>query len=136
MSGEDTITGKVLLALANLRQTGVTPNFVALNPLTYAEAVLYRTTQGALESGSPWTNPGNAMYGVTVLQSPALAVDHALVGDSRIAGVWRARSGLRTAVGQEQDDMVKNRCTMLVEHRGAPEVRTPGALAYIDVAAA
>jgi hypothetical protein len=134
VSGQNTVTGKVLLAVAALTSIGVLPNFVALNPVTYAGAILARSGgSGELESGSPWTNPGNALYGVPTVQSPAIEADHALIGDSRIAAVWRARSGLNTVVGQESDDLIKNRVTVLVEHRGAPEVRTPSALAYIDV---
>jgi hypothetical protein len=67
------------------------------------------------------------------VESEALADDKVVVGDSRVAARIGVRQGISLIVGQESDDMTRNRVTVLVEGRWAPLVAVPSATAHFTL---
>lgn len=56
-----------------------------------------------------------------------------LVGDSRVGARLGVRQAIGLVAGQEQDDMTRNRITILVEGRWTPLVTVPTAFAVHDL---
>jgi hypothetical protein len=73
---------------------------------------------------------------VPVVQSIALDNDDIVAGDSRIAGFIAVRQPVHALVGTDQDDLVRNMLTCLVELRATPVIPVPAALAVANLPAA
>ena len=83
---------------------------------------------GAIADGRLWDVP--------VVQSIALDNDDSVAGARRIAGFIAVRQPVHALVGTDQDDLVRNMLTCLVELRATPVITTPAALAVATLPAA
>jgi hypothetical protein len=118
-------------AKATLIDSGVTPNFVAAAPATI-EAEEARTGNDGHYVGA--IGADGTIRRLPIVESTALADDAVLIGDSRIGAALGVRQGVSVVVGQESDDMTRNRCTALSEGRWCPLVAVPSAFAYFTLA--
>ena len=58
-----------------------------------------------------------------------------MIRDSRVAAFLGVRQGITVHVSTaDQDDLIRNRVTTLLEGRWAPAVTTPGAISLVDLA--
>jgi len=112
---------------ATLAAQGTVANFVAAHPLTI-EAEESRVGEDG-QSVKTIDDQGRIRR-LPLIATVALAEGDVLVGDSRIGARLGVREAITAAIGQEQDDMTKNRVTTLVEGRWAPLVGVPDAFAY------
>ena len=120
---------KLITATMLLLASGVVPNFIAMAPgrgrHLEGEGANARRLPRRLALGPP--APGRP--------DPALAPGKAMIGDSRVAASLGVRQGITVHVSTaDQDDLVRNRVTTLLEGRWAPAVTTPGAISLVDLA--
>lgn len=120
-------------ARTQLRSNGVQPNFAAAKTVTL-EAEAERTG-----SDGHYVNTiavDGTIRRLPIVESEACANDEVVVGDSRVAGRLGVRQGISLVVGQESDDMTRNRVTVLIEGRWTPLVPVPTAVAHFTLDAA
>ena len=125
---------RLIVAAAQQRVTGVNVAFAALHPLDAAALAIAKGSDGHYVFGASPFGPGGPLNGVTPVQSPGLTRGTALLGDSGIGAKLGIRSGLAVFVGQEQDDMTRNRVTILCEARVTPMVTVPSAFSKVALA--
>ena len=118
-------------AKAQLAVTGIDANFVAANPLTIEEEE-ERTADGSGVYVNTIT-PDGRIRRLPLVPSIALDEGEVLLGDSRIGARLGVRSPVSAVVGQESDDLVRNKVTLLVEGRWAPIVDVPRAFAHFTL---
>jgi hypothetical protein len=120
-------------AKAQLIATGVQPNFVAASPATIEEEE-ERTGSDGHYVGT--IDDQGRVRRLPLVESVALADGDVVVGDSRLAAALGVRQGISLFVGTDQDDLVRNRATLLVEGRWAPLVAVASAVAHFTLPAA
>jgi hypothetical protein len=132
LTGVTNLADAAAILLRDLRISGVDPNFIAVSPTVYTAEMVRKTGDGeyigAIADGRLWDVP--------VVQSIALDNDDIVAGDSRIAGFIAVRQPVHALVGTDQDDLVRNMLTCLVELRATPVITTPAALAVANLPAA
>jgi hypothetical protein len=128
-----TLDGAVGQMKAQLIATGVQPNFAAANAVTIeAEESRVGTDGHPVNSISD----DGRIRRLPLVSAEALADGQVLVGDSRVAARLGVRQPISLLVGQESDDMTRNRVTVLTEGRWTPLVSVPTAIAEHTLAAA
>jgi hypothetical protein len=120
---------KALLALS-----GVVVNFVAANPVDI-NVEESRTTDGSGEYVNTIDSEGRVRR-VPLVPAAALPVGTFLIGDSTHAQVGVRSPVSAVVANQDQDDLLRNRLTVLVEGRWAPIVKVPAAFATFELAEA
>ena len=111
----DNAIDRLIVAVAEQRLTGANVTFAAMNPLDAAAVAIGKGSDGHYTFDSSPFASGGPMAGVTPVQSAGLARGTALIGDSGIGAKMGIRSGLAIYVGQESDDMSRNRVTIFCE---------------------
>jgi hypothetical protein len=125
-----TLDGAVGQMKAQLIATGVQPNFAAANAVTIEAEESRVGTDG---------HPVNAISDdgrirrLPLVSAEALADGQVLVGDSRVAARLGVRQPISLLIGQEADDMTRNRVTILTEGRWTPLVSVPTAIAHFTL---
>lgn len=112
---------------AQLLANGVVPNFAAANPATI-EVEEART--GSDGHYVHTIDDQGRIRRLPLVESVALPAGEIVVGDSRVAARLGVRQGISLIAGQESDDLVRNRVTVLVEGRWTPLVAVPTAVAH------
>lgn len=125
-----TLDGAVGQMKAQLIATGVQPNFAAANAVTI-EAEESRTGTDGHPVGA--ISEDGRIRRLPLVSSEALDDGQVLVGDSRVGARLGVRQGIGLVAGQESDDLVRNRVTILVEGRWTPLVNVPSAFAVHDM---
>jgi len=120
-------------AKAALLATGVAPNFCAASPNTVEEEAERTGTDGHYVGT---IDDQGRIRRLPLVESVALADGDVVVGDSRIAGALGVRQGISMFVGTSDDDMIRNRATILVEGRWAPLVAVASAVAHFTLGGA
>ena len=127
-----TLDGAVGQIKAQLIANGVQPNFAAANAVTI-EAEESRTGSDGHPIGA--ITADGRIRRLPLVSSEALDDGQVLVGDSRVGARLGVRQGIGLVAGQESDDLVRNRVTILVEGRWTPLVTVPTAFAVHTLAA-
>ena len=118
-------------ALANLPADGI-----VIHPSDWMRMCLLKDVGGNYLLG--WNNGGPAaaanrvLFGLPVVDTPAMTVDKFLVGAFQQAGTVYDRWQARIEVGFDSDDFTKNLVTVLCEERVALGLKRPAALIYGD----
>ena len=118
-------------ALANLPADGI-----VIHPSDWMRMCLLKDVGGNYLLG--WNNGGPAaatnrvLFGLPVVDTPAMTVDKFLVGAFQMAGTVYDRWQARVEVGFDSDDFTKNLVTVLCEERVALGLKRPAALIYGD----
>jgi hypothetical protein len=128
-----TLDGVVGALKAALLATGVQANFAAANATTI-EAEESREGNDGHPVGT--ISGDGRIRRLPLVSSESLADGEIIVGDSRLAGALGVRQPINVFVGTDQDDVVRNRATILVEGRWAPLVRVASAIAAYTIPAA
>jgi len=125
------LDGAVGQMKAQLIATGVTPNFAAASAATIEREESRVGTDG--HAVGTISEDGRVRR-LPLISTEALSDGQVLVGDSVVGARLGVRQGIRLIVGdQDQDDMLRNRATLLVEGRWAPLVTVPTAFAVHDL---
>jgi HK97 family phage major capsid protein len=81
-------------------------------------------------------DPVDSVWGVPVIQTPAIGQDQAVVADWARAATLYVREGLVTRVSDsDQDDLLRNRLTILVETRVGLMVAQPSLVCVVNLGA-
>lgn len=115
-------------ALALYPATGI-----VLSQADWARIELTKTTDGAYLFASPQGTVENRMWGLPVVDTPAMDIDKFLVGNFQIGATLYDRMGVEVLISTENaDDFEKNLATMRCEERLALAVKRPAAFIYGD----
>jgi len=115
-------------ALALYPATGMVMSMV-----DWARIELTKTTEGAYLFANPQGTVENRLWGLPVVDTPAMEVDKFLVGNFQIGATLYDRMGVEVLISTENsDDFEKNLATMRCEERLALAVKRPGAFIYGD----
>lgn len=115
-------------ALALYPATGV-----VLSQQDWARIQLAKTTDGAYLFANPQGTVESRIWGLPVVDTPAMEIDKFLVGNFQIGATLYDRMGVEVLISTENvDDFEKNLATMRCEERLALAVKRPAAFVYGD----
>lgn len=101
---------------------------VVLNPVDWAKIELTKDSTANYIVGNPFGTITPTMWGRSVVATPALTADTALVGAFRLgAQVFDRKQAALTIATENEDDFVNNLVTLLIEERLALVVNRPAA---------
>jgi hypothetical protein len=132
-------------ALTDLTLTGITdvmlaeaePDAVIVNPTDWSTMLAAKAVGSGerLDSDGALSTPGDQLWGLPLIVSTAVAPGTALVGDFSLGCCLFVREGLMVRLSDsDQDDFVRNRCTLLAEMRAGFAVWQPAAFAVVAFA--
>jgi HK97 family phage major capsid protein len=115
-------------SLANIPPTGI-----VLNPTDWFKIETTKDTAGAYIIGNPQDGTNRRLWGLPVVETPAMTVDKFLVGAFKYGAQIFDREDARVEVSTEDsDNFRKNLVTILAEERLALAVYRPEAFIYGD----
>lgn len=120
----------ILNGIAACLTLGAAPNLVVLSIADWVKLLQTKTTTGEYIA-SPFAATVSQIWNTAFLPSVAVAAGTAIVIDTRLACTLLWREGAHVIVGQESDDMVKNKLTLLVEARASLPVWIPAAVCEV-----
>jgi uncharacterized linocin/CFP29 family protein len=107
------------------------PTAVVLNPTDWWNTRVSKAAgSGVYYFGSPAEVGVANLFGVPVVQDPAMPVGFALVGDFTYTTLY-IRQGLTFIVGLKNDDIIRNQMTIVCEMRATLAVKRPAAFAKV-----
>jgi hypothetical protein len=117
--------------------SGAVPNVIGLSVRDWVSILKEKATGSGeyLNIVGPFAAAASAMWNTTTVPVPGMADGTALVGDTRLGGRVLVREGVSVVAGQESDDLIRNRVTLLGEGRFGLEVDQPSAFCAVDLAA-
>ena len=129
LEADATLDAITEVLLANALPTGV-----VLNPLDWATMLKAKSSgSGEYLSMGPFVSTAQTLWGVDAIPSPVIPQGTALIGDFAIGATCFIREGVNLRISdQDQDDFLRNRCTMLGEGRFALAVWQPAAFAVVS----
>lgn len=106
---------------------------IVLNPGDWAGIELTKTTDGAYLFSNPQGTIQPRLWGLPVVDTPAMALDAFLVGNFQIGATLYDRMGVEVLISTENvDDFEKNLATMRAEERIALAVKRPASFIVGD----
>lgn len=109
------------------------PTGHVMNPIDWARIETEKDGQGRYIIGNPQGNVDKTLWGLPVVETPAMTVDKFLTGafkqGAQLFDRWAARVEVAT---ENEDDFIKNLVTILAEERLALAVNRPEAFIYGD----
>lgn len=119
------------LAMLNLVLRGYRPDGHVLNTADWAYIELLKDGEGRYLVSSPFTGARPQLWGLPVLDTPAMAQGDFLTGAFRIGATYYRRMGIEIRLSTENDkDFEQNLGTLRAEERGALAVKRPQAFEY------
>lgn len=111
---------------------------VVMSQNDWAYIEMAKTTDGAYLMANPAAgNMQRRMWGLPVVDTPAMAINKFLVGNFTIGATLYDRMGVEVLISTENvDDFEKNLATMRAEERLALAVKRPAAFVYGDFSVA
>lgn len=106
---------------------------IVLSQIDWARIELTKTTDGAYLFANPQGIVSNRLWGLPVVDTPAMAADAFLVGNFAIGATLYDRMAVELLISTENaDDFEKNLATMRAEERIALAVKRPAAFVVGD----
>jgi len=124
-----------MLRLAQLQGTLALypPDGIVMSPQDWAFIELMKTTDGAYLFANLQGSIQKRLWGLPVVDTPAMEVDKFVVGNFQVGATLYDRMGVEVLISTENvDDFEKNLATMRCEERLALAVKRPGAFIYGD----
>lgn len=116
------------LAMLNLFLRGYQPDGHVLNSADWAFIELMKDGEERYLVASPFTGTRQQLWGLPVLDTPAMTQGDFLTGAFRIGATYYARNGIEIKLSTENDkDFEFNLGTVRAEERGALAVKRPAA---------
>jgi hypothetical protein len=128
-AGGGDLLDRILDAIVAVQASGGTANVCALALADWADIARSKDESGAYVF--PPATVQQQAWGLTFTPSTALDAGQAVVADSRAMQLL-VREAAQVRVGEESDDMVRNRLTLLAEMRAAFVVWQPALVALIE----
>jgi len=135
--GTDSTLDAIFKARTQVRVTGhARPNAIVMHPNNWQTARLSRensasATYGGYLMGPPSMTGANTLWGLPVVESEAMTVGTALVGDFAMGCTLFDREQSNIRVGLVNDNFIRNMQTILAELRAAFIVWRPTAFARV-----
>jgi HK97 family phage major capsid protein len=105
---------------------------IIMNPTDWAWIETLKDTEGRYIIGNPQGSIAPTLWGLPIVQTPAMQADKVLVGafdmGAQVFDQWQSR----IETGFQNDDFVKNKVTILAEERLALAVYRPEAFIFGD----
>ncbi len=124
--------------IVTLQQSYAQPQAVVINPATWASIQAVKTTYNSyanLAQGPIGLPTTDTLWGLPVIATTAMPVNQALVADFNQGCQLFVRQGVTLMTSdQDQDDFVRNRCTLLAEGRFGVAVWRPAAFCIVNLA--
>ena len=118
-------------AKLQVRKSFYAADTIVLNPQDWAAIELLKDDNKLYQFASFLSGAQARLWGMTVVESDAIAVGHFLCGNFSLAAEIADREGLNVAISSEnQDDFERNRVTMRAEGRLALQIFRPQAYVY------
>jgi HK97 family phage major capsid protein len=132
-TGEDN-PDAILRAIADVNSITAFANAsgVVLNPLQWLAIQLLRSTTGDYIWGHPSEKGPKTLWGLPVVETPAIADGKALVGDFRMYSHISRRMGIRIEVGYINEDFKNNIKRLRAEERLSLEIYRANAFNVIS----
>lgn len=105
---------------------------IVVNSADWMRMRLLKNANGEYILGDPAKDVAKMLFGVSVVDTPAMTVDKFLVGAFQVAATVYDRWAARIETGYVNDDFTKNLVTILGEERIGLAVKRPLALTYGD----
>jgi hypothetical protein len=122
----------ILAGIVAVIASGGTPSAIVLNLNDWARLLSTKASGSGEYVANPFLAQVRTLYDVAFLPSVAVASGTAIVLDTRLACTLLFREGASVIIGQESDDMLKNRVTLLCETRVLLPVWTPAAICEVE----
>jgi HK97 family phage major capsid protein len=130
--GSDSNADAVFLGIQKIRTVGFAePSGVVLHPNNWTPIRLMKTTDGQYIWGPPSVPGPDSIWGLPVIQTTAITEGTGLTGDFRMWSRIYRRMGITIVVGWVNDDLIKNKRTILAEMREALVITRAAAFTVI-----
>ena len=127
--------GTILAALTAVSSAGYNQGVVAMNPANWqGVSSLKDANERYLYGAGPFQSPGRAIWGAPVVLSVAVPVDTVVVGDIGAAVRFVEREPVQVIVGTQNDEVLRNERSFVVESRDSFVTVRPQALAKASLA--
>lgn len=103
---------------------------IVMHPSDWTRITLLKDGEGNYIMGSPGSTIAQRLWGLPVITTEGIDLDHFLVGDFARAATLYDRWTARVEIGTVDDDFTRNLVTVLAEERLAQAVKQPLALTY------
>lgn len=112
----------------------IEPDNIAIDPLSWQNVSLTKSTQGVYYAGGPFMNAGNPMlWGLPVTVSVRMPAGTAVVGNFGVGGQIFRKGGITVeATNSNNDDFVKNLVTIRAEERLLLAIYRPNAFGIVS----
>lgn len=121
-------------AITSVRVTGkARPTAWVMNPSDWETIELLKDGENRYYWGGPMVQGPHQLWGVPVVETPAIASGSALLGDFRKAVLWDRESASIQVSDSHSDFFIRNMIAILAELRAAMGVIRPAAFCEVDL---
>lgn len=108
----------LLLAISQVQQMDMEPDFIALNPLDWADIVMIKNDVGDYVGSGPFASQADLLWKLPIVTTRAMTLDNFLVGPGkRGAQIFDRQEATVELSTEDSDNFRKNLVTILAEER-------------------